>query len=84
MLDEEHPQFIGLYQVHKFLFDEMKGRSSREYVKDRIENADCVLMLGVINSDLNTGNFSMNIEPNKAIVANYNRTQVRFEKRFHD
>jgi len=67
VLDEEHPQFIGLYQ----------GKSSRDYVKDRIENSDCVLMLGVVYSDLNTGNFSMNIDSSKCITANYNRTQVR-------
>ena len=32
VLDESHPQFIGLYQ----------GDRSRDYARHRIENADCV------------------------------------------
>lgn len=64
-------------KIEKMLI-KIKGNSSRDYVKDKIENSDCVLMLGVINSDLNTGNFSMKIDPNKSIISNYNRTQVKY------
>jgi indolepyruvate decarboxylase len=32
VLDESHPQFIGLYQ----------GARSRPYVRQRVETADCV------------------------------------------
>jgi indolepyruvate decarboxylase len=45
VLDEDHPQFIGLYS----------GATSRKYVRERVENADCVLQFGVLLSDLNSG-----------------------------
>jgi TPP-dependent 2-oxoacid decarboxylase len=45
VLEEEHPQFIGLYS----------GAQSREYVRKRLEEADVVLQLGVLVTDFNTG-----------------------------
>jgi TPP-dependent 2-oxoacid decarboxylase len=45
VLNEDHPQFIGLYS----------GVTSRQYVRDRVENADCVIQFGVLLSDLNSG-----------------------------
>jgi indolepyruvate decarboxylase len=44
-ISEMHPQFIGNYV----------GALSRDYVRDRIESADCVLCLGAIMSDMNLG-----------------------------
>jgi indolepyruvate decarboxylase len=45
VIDEDHPQFIGLYE----------GNRSRAYVKDRVENADCIIYLGALMTDFNTG-----------------------------
>lgn len=45
VLDEDHPQFIGLYA----------GRNSRDYVRRRVEEADVILQLGVLMTDFNTG-----------------------------
>ena len=45
VLDEEHPQFIGLYC----------GDRSREYVKKRVEGADCIVIFGEKMTDFNTG-----------------------------
>jgi len=59
VIDEDHPQFIGLYQ----------GDRSRQNVKERVENADCVLELGVFLSDFNTGGFTMKLNQKKIIRA---------------
>jgi len=67
VLSESHPQFIGLYE----------GRSSREYVRNRVENADCILQLGTLLTDFNTGGFTMANEPRRIISANYNKVQIK-------
>ncbi len=44
-LDEDHPQYIGLYC----------GDRSREYVRKRVEEADCIVIFGEKLTDFNTG-----------------------------
>src|SRR5665811_1757079 len=48
VLSEQHPQFIGLFE----------GDRSRDYVRDRVESADCILQLGTLMTDFNTGGFT--------------------------
>jgi len=45
VIEEDHPQFIGLYE----------GNRSRAYVKNRVEESDCILYLGALMTDFNTG-----------------------------
>ena len=52
MLPELHPQFVGIYQ----------GAWSRESVQPQVEDADCVLSLGVRKTDLDTGLFSADLD----------------------
>jgi indolepyruvate decarboxylase len=66
VLDESHPQFIGLYQ----------GAISRKYVKERIETSDCVLNLGAFLSDFNTGGFSTKLDPKKSIRASSSQVVI--------
>ncbi len=73
VLDEEHPQFIGLYE----------GDRSRAYVIHRVETADCVLHLGALMTDFNTGGFTANVEPKRSIIAQNNGITIkhhRFDK----
>jgi len=50
VLDESHPLFIGLYE----------GRSSRDYVKKRVESADCLIVLGEwLTGESESINYSM-------------------------
>jgi indolepyruvate decarboxylase len=56
-LDETHPQFIGIYD----------GRLMNPEIRDFIEGCDCVLNLGALWSDLNTGAFSARIDPARMI-----------------
>jgi len=66
-ISEMHPQFIGNYV----------GALSRDEVRDRVENADCILCLGAILSDTNLGGFTAELDPNKLINANLARVQIK-------
>ncbi|MEW6280986.1 MAG: thiamine pyrophosphate-binding protein [Candidatus Eremiobacterota bacterium] len=67
VLDEHHPQFIGLYE----------GDRSREYVRMRVEEADCVLMLGCLMTDFNSGGFTAHVDESKLVAVNVDRVQVK-------
>ena len=67
VLSEQHPQFIGLFE----------GDRSRAYVRGRVESADCVLQLGALLTDLNTGGFTTNLEESKTISANIRCVKIR-------
>ena len=58
VIDESHPGFIGIYS----------GKcSSSDSVRQQIENSDCVIAFGLVLSDLNTGEFSAQINLNTSI-----------------
>jgi indolepyruvate decarboxylase len=67
VLDESHSQFIGLYQ----------GQLSRQYVRQRIQTADCVLTLGALMTDLNTGGFTVHLNGATTIAANIRTVKIR-------
>jgi len=71
VLPELHPQFVGLYQ----------GGWSREAVRRQVEESDCLLALGVWMTDLDTGLFSMNLDPRRMISAGGG--QVRIGSHFY-
>lgn len=57
LLEETHPQYIGIYN----------GAVSNEYVRKRVEEADCILSIGTYFTDFNTGKFSAQLEPSRTI-----------------
>jgi pyruvate decarboxylase/indolepyruvate decarboxylase len=57
VLEETHPQFIGLYD----------GAFSDSYVQKRLEEADWVLSIGALMTDFNTGSFSAKLNPSRTI-----------------
>ena len=67
LLSEHHPQFIGLYE----------GDRSRDYVRNRVESADCILKLGALMTDFNTGGFTTNLEDSKMISANIGYVKIK-------
>ena len=67
VLSEQHPQFIGLFQ----------GDRSREYVRNRVESADCILQLGAVMTDFNTGGFTANLDNVKTISANIRSVKIK-------
>jgi TPP-dependent 2-oxoacid decarboxylase len=66
-ISEMHPQFIGNYI----------GALSREYVRERIEDADCLLCLGAIMSDMNLGAYTAILDDNKIINANSEKVKIK-------
>lgn len=67
VLSEQHPQFIGLFE----------GERSREYVRNRVESADCILQLGAVLTDFNTGSFTTNLDDAKTISANIRSVRIK-------
>jgi len=67
VLSERHPQFIGLFQ----------GDRSRKYVRDRVTSADCILHLGALLTDFNTGGFTTNLNEDKTISANIRTVKIK-------
>ncbi|HZE21593.1 MAG TPA: thiamine pyrophosphate-binding protein, partial [Desulfobaccales bacterium] len=65
-LDETHPQYIGMYD----------GRIMNPEIREFIESCDCVLNLGALWSDLNTGAYTANLDPSKVIRVMHHRVQV--------
>ena len=67
LLSEHHPQFIGLFE----------GDRSRDYVRNRVESADCILQLGGMMTDLNTGGFTTDLDDSKTISANIDCVKIK-------
>ena len=65
-LDETHPQYIGMYD----------GRIVNPDIREFIEGCDCVLNLGALWSDLNTGAFTANIDPARMIAVMHHHVRV--------
>ncbi len=75
-ISERHPLFIGVYA----------GVMSRPEVSQCVENSDCLLSLGMMMSDVDTGIFSAHLKQPHQILANsesvridHHHYQVNFE-----
>jgi len=66
-IPEMHPQFIGTYV----------GALSREYVRRRVETADCILCLGAIMSDMNLGVYTAKLDESRLINANSEKVKIK-------
>jgi len=67
VLSEYHPQFVGLFE----------GDRSRTSVKNRVDSADCILALGALMTDFNTGGFTTNMDESKTISANIGYVKIK-------
>ncbi len=65
-LDETLPAYIGLYD----------GRIMNPEVRDFVEDCDCVLNLGALWSDFNTGAFTAKIDPTRMIAVMQHEVRV--------
>lgn len=54
---EGHPQYIGIYN----------GEAGDPYVRNTVEESDCLLMLGVFMTDINLGMFSAHLESKNTV-----------------
>ncbi|MGA3288265.1 MAG: thiamine pyrophosphate-binding protein [Bacteroidota bacterium] len=67
LLSEHHPQFVGLFE----------GDRSRDYVRNQVESSDCILQLGGMMTDLNTGGFTTDLDDSKTISANIDCVKIK-------
>jgi indolepyruvate decarboxylase len=65
-LDETHPQYIGVYD----------GRLMNPEIREFIEGCDCLLNLGALWSDFNTGAYTANLNPAKVIEIRHHSVRV--------
>ena len=67
VLSEHHPHFLGLFA----------GDRSRDYVRRRVESADCILQLGALLTDFNTGGFTTQLDDSRTISANIRSVKIK-------
>lgn len=66
VLDEQHPSYIGMYD----------GKLMNQGVAEFVERCDCVLAVGTLFSDFNTGAFTAKISPEKLINVSHHRVHI--------
>ncbi len=66
VLDETHPNYIGIYC----------GALAEESVRAFVEGADCVLAMGALATDFNTGSFTAKLDRSKTINVMHHHTRV--------
>ncbi|MCU0568673.1 MAG: thiamine pyrophosphate-binding protein [Oculatellaceae cyanobacterium Prado106] len=67
VISEFHPNYIGLYE----------GAMGSEFARDYVESSDCLIMLGVMLTDLNLGVYTAQIDPKRCIAATSEKLSIR-------
>ena len=67
IIDESHPLFLGNYN----------GDYSSPGVQQRVETSDCIVSIGTVLSDFNTGGFTAKIDVNVTIEIHSNYVQIK-------
>lgn len=67
VVNEELPGFVGVYA----------GSLSNELARSAVEGSDCVLNLGAMLTDLDTGIFTANLDPSRIIAAGAESLSIR-------
>lgn len=66
VIDETHPQFIGLYC----------GNLCRKYIRERVHQSDCLVLWGEILTDFNTGGFTARLKRSKTTEVFYDHVSI--------
>lgn len=67
VVNEELPGFVGVYA----------GSLSNELARSAVESSDCIVNLGAMLTDLDTGIFTANLDPAKMIAAHADGLGIR-------
>jgi indolepyruvate decarboxylase len=68
---ESHPLYLGVYGG---------AMSSNPFVREYVENADCVLMLGTFITDMNMGIYTAKLDRSHTVLATTESINVRYHK----
>ncbi len=75
---EGHPQYIGIYN----------GEAGDPYVRNMVEESDCLLMLGVFMTDINLGMFTAHLNRDYTVYGTSERIAIKHHEyhnlRFED
>jgi indolepyruvate decarboxylase len=66
VLDEQHPNYIGMYD----------GALMNEDVRNFVESCDLVLEVGTQLTDFNSGAFTAKLDPAKTVTISHHRTKI--------
>lgn len=66
VMSEKHPAYLGIYE----------GAMSSDQVRERVEHADLLLMLGVTLNEIDTGIYTAKLNPNCSIRAALNEVVI--------
>jgi indolepyruvate decarboxylase len=67
VMSEKHPRYLGVYE----------GALGRPEVQRRVEQSDCLLMLGTFLTDLNLGVYTANLDRARSVEATSEKVQVK-------
>ena len=65
---ERDPLYLGMYE----------GGLSKEQVRQYVENSDCLILLGVLMTDLDLGIFTANLDQGNSIYSTSQKTSIRY------
>jgi indolepyruvate decarboxylase len=65
---ERDPLYLGIYE----------GGMSKEQVRQYVENSDCLILLGVLMTDLDLGIFTAHLDQGKSIYSTSEKTSIRY------
>jgi len=65
---ERDPLYIGMYE----------GGLSKELVRQYVEGSDCLILLGVLLTDLDLGIFTAHLDQGKSIYSTSEKTSIRY------
>jgi indolepyruvate decarboxylase len=66
VLDEQQPNYIGMYD----------GALMNQDVREFVEGCDCVIEIGTMLSDFNSGAFTAKLDPAKTISISHHQTRL--------
>ncbi len=70
---EGHPQYIGIYN----------GEAGDPYVRNVVEESDCLLMLGAFMTDINLGMFTAHLNPIRTVYATSERIAIKHHEYYN-
>jgi indolepyruvate decarboxylase len=73
VVSEKHPLYLGVYE----------GAMGREFIRQYVEESDCVILLGAFMTDINLGIFTANLDPARCIYVTSETLRIRHHH-FHD
>ncbi len=68
VISERHPRYIGLYE----------GGLSQEDIRRYVESSDCIILLGVLLTDVDLGIFTARLDQGKSIYATSEKTSIGY------